>query len=208
MQTQPMILIPKELRSQTIIRSCELRNVLGSDNDGKMTLDGYAATLDSPTVLYEIDGIEYKETLDRNAFVGTDMSDCCLKYNHFDGQPPLARVRGGSLQLSVDVYGLKFNANLFDIQIARDIYTLVKGGGLDRCSFAFTVAEDSYDAKTRTRTILKIDKLYDVSVVDVPAYGDTSVSARSFFELVREKELALVKAEQNLRNELIVRSYL
>ena len=49
-------------------------------------------------------------------------------------------------------------------------------------SWAFTVAEDSYNKDTRTRTILKIKKVYDVSAVSIPANNDTEISARSFFD--------------------------
>lgn len=44
-------------------------------------------------------------------------------------------------------------------------------------SWAFTVSEESYDRATRTRTILKIKKVYDVSAVSIPANGDTEIAA-------------------------------
>ena len=46
-------------------------------------------------------------------------------------------------------------------------------------SWAFTVAEESYDRETHTRTILKIKKVYDVSAVSIPANNDTEISARA-----------------------------
>ena len=79
------------------------------------------------------------------------------------------------------------------------MFELVKQGGLDKCSFAFTIREESYDRKTRTRHIKKIDKLFDVAIVDIPAYDSTSVSARNFFELEREKE--------KLKKKLILKTY-
>jgi len=179
----------------------EFRNL--SEDD--MKLSGYAVTFNQPTVLYKIGGLEFKEVIDRNAFVGTDMKDCCLKYNHDGSFPILARTRGESLKIKTDDYGLYFDAKLFDTQSARDIYTLVKGGALDKCSFAFTIAEggDLYDPKTRTRTITKFEKLWDLSVVDVPSYNSTSVSARSFFEAEAEKELMEMR-ELELRKKKIM----
>ena len=44
------------------------------------------------------------------------------------------------------------------------------------------------DYSTDTRRILKIDKLFDVSVVDVPAYDATDIYARSKEEYEKEKE--------------------
>ena len=169
--------------------------------DDSMILEGYAAMYDKETVLYEYDGVEYKEIIDRGAFDTMNSKDCCLKYNHSNSIPILARTRGGSLELSVDNQGLFFRANLFNIQAARDVYQLVKQGGLDKCSFAFSIKEDSYDRETRTRHIRKIDKLYDVAIVDIPAYESTSVTARSFFELEREKE-NLDRENQKLKLKL------
>ena len=46
-------------------------------------------------------------------------------------------------------------------------------------SFAFTVAPDGdvYDSKTYTRYINNIDRVFDVSAVDLPAYEGTSIEA-------------------------------
>lgn len=166
--------------------------------DGAMILEGYAAVFDTPTVLFkDADGTEYKEVIDRNAFAKTDMKKCCMKYNHESAFPVMARVRGGSLEVSVDDYGLKFRANLFNTQSNRDIYEIVKAGGIDECSFAFSMAPngDYYDKSTRTRVLKDFEVLWDVSVVDHPAYTEgTSVSARSYLEAEAEKD-ALEKAQ-------------
>lgn len=170
------------------VRIIDFENRSGDE----MVLEGYAAMFDKPTVLYKIDGVEYKEVINRTAFEKASFKDCCLKYNHQNSIPILARTRGGSLDINTDQAGLFFRARLFDTQAARDVYTLVKEGALDKCSFAFTIAQDGdeYDKETRTRTITNIEKVWDCSVVDTPAYESTSVQARSFFELEREKELA------------------
>lgn len=158
------------------------------NSDNEMILEGYAATFEEPTILYKIGETEYKEVIERGAFDETDMKDCCLKYNHSDNIPLLARTKGGSLELSVDNRGLFFRAKLLNTQSAKDVYTLVRSGALDKCSFAFTIKEDTYDRASNTRHIKKIDKLYDVAIVDIPAYDSTSVSARSFFESQVESE--------------------
>lgn len=186
-------------------RFIEVRDAVVTDNDGKMILEGYATVFNTPTVLWREGDVEYKEMISAEAFKNTDMSDCCLKYNH--GGMLMARVRGGSLELTVDNVGLRFKAELFNITKSRDVYELVKQGALDKCSFAFTVRSEEYNRDTHTRTITDIEKLYDVAVVDIPAYSDTSVSARSFFEMDIEnerKELDNLK----LRNELICKTYL
>ena len=63
-----------------------------------------------------------------------------------------------------------------DIQQHRDIFNAIKSGLIDKQSFAFVVDEDEYDYDTDTRTITKIGKVFDVSVVDQPFYNDTDVS--------------------------------
>ena len=181
------------------IRRVELRNLTAESENNSMYLLGHAAVFDTPTVLWEYDGVEYKEVIARGAFDNADMKDCCLKYNHSNDIPILARVRGGSLALSIDNIGLKWDANLFDTSVARDVYALVKGGGLDKCSFAFTVEEEEYDRTTHTRTIKKIGKLFDVSIVDIPAYDDTDVSARDYFKSEDEKYKTLERENQRKR---------
>jgi len=182
-------------------RSIELKG-LQTDDKEQMVVSGHASVFETPTTICEWDGIEYKEIIARGAFDNCDMKDCCLKYNHSDHVPILARVRGGSLKLSVDEIGLFFEANMFNTSTSRDVFSLIKQGGLDKCSFAFTIAEDDYDASTHTRTILKIGKLFDVSIVDIPAYDDTDVSARNYFELENEKIRVLEKTNATKRKIL------
>ena len=187
------------------VRGLELREFQANDN---MVLEGYASVFDTPTVLWEYEGVEYKEIIDRHAFDNADFSDCCLKYNHVDSVPILARTRGGSLQTQIDDFGLKFNANLFDTSVSRDVYALVKQGGLDKCSFAFTVAKEEYDTNLHTRKILEIDKVFDLSIVDIPAYEQTSVFARSSFDVEIEKEHKILLENENLRKRAIAMTYL
>lgn len=173
----------------------------------EMIVEGRAITFNSPTEIFEYDGVTYYEVISERALDKTDMSDVIFKYNHLDSIPVLARTRGGSLQLIKDEKGLLVRAKLFDTSVARDLYTLIKEGAIDKMSFAFVIAAngEEYDTKTRTRTITNIKRLYDVSAVDIPAYDDTSISARSFFELEREKERTLER--EFLRKQLLLKTY-
>ena len=151
-------------------------------NDEKMIIEGYAVVFDSPATH------GFTEIVDRNAFNGCDMKDVPLKYNHTDNFLILARTRNNSLQLIVDDKGLKIRAELLDTTQGKDIYKCIKSGLIDKMSFAFTVEEEKWDVATDTRTILKIDRLYDVSVVDTPFYDTTSIYARALSTLESEKE--------------------
>lgn len=152
------------------------------ENEEKMILEGYAVVFDSPATH------GFTEIIDKDAFNGCDMKDVCLKYNHNDSHLILARTRNKSLSLTIDDKGLFIRAELIDTTSNRDIYKMVEAGLLDKMSFAFTVEEEKWDLATDTRTILKIDKLFDVSVVDTPFYDTTSIYARALSTLEGEKE--------------------
>ena len=152
-----------------------------SEKSGKMIIEGYAAVFDSETLIGDKDWGFY-ERIDKKAFDGAYMKDVPLKYNHCDAVPILARTRNGSLELKVDEKGLFIHAELLDTQDGRDMYKRIKSGLIDKMSFAFTVkAEDEEWEKGSPpkRTIKKFDRIFDVSVVDIPAYEDTSIFARS-----------------------------
>ena len=158
--------------------------------ENQQIVEGYAAIFEEPTVLYEYDGIEYKEVIDRHAFDDADLTDVPFKYNHDDGSMVMARTRNKSLELIVDEHGLKVRAHLAKTTVGTDMYESIKSGLIDKMSFAFTVREQSYDVKTHTRRIVKNKKVYDVSAVYIPAYDGKKLQARSadFFKEKIEEE--------------------
>lgn len=193
--------------NQKFNRTVEIREAQFSENENnEKVLEGYAVVFDSPTVLYEDDGIQYKEVIARDAFANADLKDIVFKYNHGDCALILARTRNGSLQITVDEHGLKFRATLLNIQSANEIYECVKNGLLDKCSFSFRCAEDAYNQETHTRTILKIKRVYDLSVVDIPAYDDTNIEARNYFDGRAKDFLAMERAKRV--QKLICKTYL
>ena len=165
------------------IKEIRLTEMRALEENEKMIVEGYAVVFDNVTDLGWI-----KEVIDRNAFNGCDMSDVCMKYNHSDELLIMARTRNNSLQLTIDDHGLKIRAELIDTTQNRDLYKMIQAGLLEKMSFAFTVAEEEMDYDTDTRRILRIDKLFDVSVVDVPAYESTEIYARSKEKYEEEKE--------------------
>ena len=177
-------------------RNFEIR----AEGDG-MRVEGYAATFDQETVMFEYDGIQYKEVIDRNAFSNAQMSDVVLNYNH--GGKPMARTKNGTLELRTDATGLHISADLSGTEEGRKLYEEIKGGYIDKMSFAFTVSSDEYQKDTRTRRITGIKRLYDVAAVDIPAYDTTSISARSFFEAEAERER--VEAQERERRKQKIR---
>lgn len=99
-----------------------------------------------------------------------------------------ARQSNKTLILQPDYKGLKVAADLGKTDLARGLYQDIEAGMINKMSWAFSVAEESYDRETHTRTILKIKKVYDVSAVSIPANGDTEISARAFASRSYEQE--------------------
>lgn len=171
-----------------------------NDNDSEMLIEGYAVVFESAATHYG-----FTEIIDKNAFNGCDMRDVPLKYNHSDNFLILARTRNDSLQLILDDKGLKIKANLIDTTNNRDIYKMIKANLLDKMSFAFTVSDEEWDYETDTRRILKIDRLYDVSVVDTPFYDTTSIYARALSTLDDgKKKLENLKEQRELSRKKLL----
>lgn len=167
-----------------------------ADGENKAVVEGYAAVFDTPTVLYSVEGVDYKEEIASTAFASTEMQDVVMNYNH--GGKPVARTKNGTLTLSVDSRGLKVTADLSGTEEGRRLYEEIKGGYIDKMSFAFVVSEDAYNSDTHTRRIIGIRRLFDVAAVDRPAYDATDISARSYFSAEVEK----AKAEAEKRAAL------
>lgn len=171
----------------------ELRTIQSEEGGNKeLWVEGYAATFNDPTVLWEFDGVQYKEQIAPEAFNGADMSDVVFNYNH--GGKVLARTRNKTLELKVDTKGLFMRARIDGTEEGRRMYEEIDGGYVDRMSFAFSVTESKYDRDEHLRTVTKVKKVYDVAAVDFPAYDNTTISARSFFE-------AQIEAEEKTRQE-------
>jgi len=171
----------------------------------KMLVAGRPVVFNTETVLYEYDGIQYKEIIDSRAFSEAKMDDVVLNIDH-QGKPA-AKTRNGTLVLEVRGDGLYMEADLSRNATGRELFEDIQKGFYDRMSFAFAVSEASYNKDTRTRTILKIKRLYDVSAVTFPAYEQTSISARSWVEAQLEAE-ERERARERARKRLIIATYL
>ena len=154
-------------------------------------VEGYATTFDQPYLLYKIDDREYKEVIDRNALNDADVSDVLFQYNHGGRVFARNKMKKGkkpTLILEAQKSGLFIAADLGSTTESRKMYEDIETGLIYQMSWAFTVIEDKYDRETRTRTILKIGKVYDVSAVDLPANPYTDISSSSWLDGVIEAE--------------------
>ena len=174
------------------------------NEENKQLVEGYAAVFNQRTLIWESEwsGWKYMEVIDRNAFDGADMSDTVFKYNHGDIAMVLARASNNTLTMNTDDKGLRISADIIDTNNGTDVYKLIKRGDVNKMSFAFTVKSERTEVdkenKIYTRTITAFDKIYDVAVIDFPAYDGTSIQARSkeyFVDL--EKDLQKSKEEKD-----------
>lgn len=175
-------------------------NIVGGADD--YVVRGYASTFE-PYILFSVDGVDYKEKIDERAFDNADFSDCQFKVNH-EGDS-IANTRSDTVMISVDAQGLHVEADLSKCEGGRREYEAIKNGIRSRMSFAFVVADggDTFDRATNTRIINSIDKVYDVSSVDIPANGATyieTVATRSYFDgVIEELRAERLEAENKLR---------
>lgn len=191
------------------IRIAELRatsNLVGKE--GSFYIEGRPIVYDEPTTIKESFG-EYKEIIKRGALDQADLTDSRLLYNHDLNRIPLARTPR-TMAFNVDQAGLHMRAELPNTEEGRSIYTAIKRGDLSGMSFAFTVPEggSEYDPKTNTRTITKIKKIYEVSIVPFPAYPTTSVEARTDIKSTWDKLNDPKRDELKIKiNQILRRSF-
>lgn len=190
----------------------ETRDAIEGEEERKI-VTGYASTFDEPYKLFEWDGGEYWEVVDRSAFNTTDMSDVIMQYDH-EGRV-FARTKNNTLDITVDDHGLKIEADLGGTEIGRELFEEIRGGYTDKMSFGFTVNGESEDREKLdngvvkyTRRITSVNKLYDVSAVSLPANDGTEIGAdatarsiRSLSDGVIEKDRAERLAAEKLEIE-------
>jgi len=147
------------------------------NDDGVMSISGYAAVFDSPS---KIIGGVFVETIEKRAFEGVDLSNTFLLYNH-NLNDVLGNTKSETLSLRVDETGLQFRATLPETQLGKDTFELIKRGDVSGVSFGFLVKSDTWNTKVspEERTIKQFKEVREISITPFPAYEDTRVSARA-----------------------------
>ena len=180
------------------------------ENEPSFLVEGYASTFET-YVLFEDEGIEYKERILPEAFDNCDMSDVIFLKDH-EGTV-FARTKNNTLTLEVDKNGLLTKTDLSKTSASREMFEEISTGMYSQMSFAFIVDDDEYNTTEHLRTIRHIKKIFDVSAVSFPANPttDISVATRSRFDgfieqekaerLAREQEIMLARAKYNYEKE-------
>ncbi len=151
--------------------------------DGTRQIGGYAAVFHREGD----EGTEFRlwddvfERIDKRAFdrALADSDDARALFNH-DSNHLLGRASAGTLRLSADERGLKYDITLPDTQAGRDVATSIERGDLTGSSFAFQAEKVRWeDGENRSIRVIESVRLYDVGPVTYPAYEATSTALRS-----------------------------
>jgi hypothetical protein len=188
----------------------EIRTRDISFSTGENKLSGQAIVFNSVSnVLYDrVERKFFREVIAPEAVTEALIasSDIKLVVDHSKDKL-LARSRQGkgSLNLSIREDGLYFECDCPNTTLGHDMYELIKRGDYSQMSFAFIDGQERGDVtwdfseEIPTRTVHKIAELFDISIVQSPAFDATSVSARSIEEAqeVPQEEPAVEEVPSN-----------
>jgi uncharacterized protein len=172
----------KEMRTFNITN---LQTRAGTDTE-PIKIIGYAAVFNSKTTI----GDWFEEVIMPGAFARTlsENGDVRALFNH-NWDKVLGRTKSGTLLLSEDDHGLRFEVELPNTTAARDLAESMERKDIDQCSFSFVATEENWDysVEPALRTVIEA-KLYEISVVSIPAYEETEAALVRSNEIVKEVE--------------------
>jgi HK97 family phage prohead protease len=150
--------------------------------DGKPVIVGYAARYYDPAD----PGTEYRlwsDVVERIAPGAFDRAiaedDVRGLFNH-RAEFVLGRKAAGTLRLSTDAKGLRYEIDPPDTQVARDLIESLKRGDISGSSFAFLTRADTVERSADGYVVTLRDvELFDVGPVTYPAYTAAESGVRS-----------------------------
>lgn len=162
---------------------------------GSPIIEGYAAVFyrrgDSGTE-YRLDK-DIVERISPKAFERAvkEKHDARGLFNH-DKNFILGRVEAGTLRLSVDERGLRYEIDVPDTTAGRDVVTSIERGDLSGSSFAFEPSARGVkwteEGRTLVRNLEDLD-VFDVGPVTMPAYTGTTTGLRNEDREALDREL-------------------
>ncbi|WP_195972624.1 HK97 family phage prohead protease [Clostridium thermobutyricum] len=171
----------------TAIRSCENFSSVetrGLVDDTRMVLYGYVnqvGKLSQP--MRNKKGRIFREKILAGAFkraidrAKENNNPIKLLFRH-NNKDLLASTINSSLNLEEDSVGLRFEANIVNTTLGRDVYNYVKTGLISNMSFGFRNAIDEWTTENGQNVrIVKDFDLTEISILDNPAYKDSIVKA-------------------------------
>jgi len=159
------------------------------DADGRKFISGYGAVFNVKSkIITEYVQSEggyrtFNEIIETGAFdrVLNNETDKVLSLDH-DFTKIMARTKSGTLKLSIDEKGLRYEAELPNTTLGNDVYEMIQRGDYFESSFIFTVnsANERWEKDQETgiyvRYISEVSGLYDVTVCSYAgAYSETDI---------------------------------
>lgn len=165
------------------------------DIEGKPTISGYAAVFES----HSRDFGGFTEIIERGAFDDVlDNDETVALFNH-DFNIVLGRSGAGTLKLTVDERGLRYDVTPPSTGFVNDmVLEPMKRGDINQSSFAFRVADEAWEKRdgNPVRVIKRMAELQDVSVVTLGAYPDTNSAVRSYNKFVEADKTEIEFSEE------------
>jgi len=199
----------------------------GEGDDQQRVIVGYAAVFyraNDPGTEYRLWQDAYERVMP-GAFDDALKNDVVRGLTNHDPNWLLGRSDIGTVRLSVDKTGLRYEIDAPDTQAGRDTVALLDRGDLDGSSFGFRVyggkrgkvawVEETRDARTIEIRELHQVELLDVGPVTYPAYESTEAGARgdvpahlteAWDEWLTRRSLVLSDEELLREMELQIRS--
>lgn len=148
----------------------------------------------------------FREMIKPEAVEGVfENSDIFMLYNHDNSKGFLARNNKGKGSLNIEVRedGVWFSFTAKQDDLSNYVFERLANGELDETSWAFTVAEETWEKQedgTYNRTITKFERLYDFSIVDQSYYGiSEAVGCKRFAEIQEQDRLETERKLQELK---------
>tara|TARA_B100001123_G_scaffold272646_1_gene303416 strand:- start:15 stop:626 length:612 start_codon:yes stop_codon:yes gene_type:complete len=187
------------------MRIANAKQVRIEKRDGQPTkIVGYAAVFyraDDPGTQYELYS-GHVERIKPGAFKRAieQADDVRGLFNHEPSQI-LGRTKSGTMRLSEDETGLRYEIDVPDTQVGRDVVTSIERGDVTGSSFAFAVSEGGSeirkDGQVTVREISGVT-LYDSGPVSFPAYDATTTGLRAI-DGIDEARVAFEQFEKEQR---------
>lgn len=149
--------------------------------DSDYYVEGYATTYE-PYILRKDDDLIIYEEFVPGCFDGCDMSDVIFQFDHCG--KVYARNSNNTLTLEPNNIGLFICADLSKTSASRSMHEDIAAALVTKMSWGFMPDYKTLEVVERGNTITirhhKIQKIYDVSVVSIPANNNTDIQARNF----------------------------
>lgn len=177
----------REIRTYPDAANVQVRS---REEGGPEIIEGYAVVFGvRSSLIYDwLAGEMLYETIERGAVTQADLDgwDIRATLDHDFTQLLARSINGkGSLKLTVDDHGVLYSFEVPDTIDGKRAAERIKRGELFGSSFMFSFDEKTGCTYSRDkdnklcRSVRKISQMYDVSIVQNPAYQASSVTRRS-----------------------------